>query len=85
MIARWGSLDDAPGVEPPHQLVERALDVLHEFVDEGPVVLVSHDAVLHAMLEDIDPALIEALDPGSWTTVGRGLDGRMVVLSVNNH
>ncbi|HEX3004839.1 MAG TPA: histidine phosphatase family protein [Angustibacter sp.] len=53
VIARWGSLDDAPDVEPLPSVVERAMAVLNAVGDAdaaGAVVLVSHQAVNCAVL-----------------------------------
>lgn len=58
--SRYGSVDSAPGVESRATLAERALrgflEVVAEF-DEGPVVLVSHDAFNTALLVQLDPSL----------------------------
>jgi broad specificity phosphatase PhoE len=56
--ATWGSVDDAPGVEPRQSVLARAQSALVTAADRainGPVVLVSHDAVNSALLAFLDP------------------------------
>ena len=58
--ARYGSVDAAPGVEPLEALARRAraaFDGLVSESDDGPLVLVSHDAFNRALLGTIDPEL----------------------------
>ena len=60
VLARWGSLDAAPGVEPAIEVRERALAALADIVqgsDAAPWVVVSHDAVIRLALTAMDPAL----------------------------
>lgn len=60
VIAQWGSLDSAPGVEPAANVVERARAVLDEqiaWLRLGAVVLVAHDAVNRLLLRSLDPGL----------------------------
>jgi broad specificity phosphatase PhoE len=57
---RYGSIDSAPGVEPLTVLADRARDAFFELAAEfgpGPVVLVSHDAFIRALLAQLDPSL----------------------------
>ena len=54
----WGSVDNAPGVEPRGSVLARAQSALDEAgarATNGPVVLVSHDAVNSALLAFLDP------------------------------
>ncbi|SBS73719.1 Phosphoglycerate mutase [uncultured Mycobacterium sp.] len=63
VIARYGSIDNAPGVEPLAAVRQRALAAFTALVDEydgGPLVLVSHDAFNRALLGQIDPTLTDA-------------------------
>jgi broad specificity phosphatase PhoE len=63
--AIWGSVDNAPGVEPWGSVLTRAQSALAEAAtraNNGPVVLVSHDAV--------NSALLAFLDPGRWADPG---------------
>ena len=60
VIAEWGSLDAAPGVEPAGSVAQRVCDVLDAQVADlaaGPVVLVAHDAINRALLCQLDPPL----------------------------
>jgi broad specificity phosphatase PhoE len=87
----WGTLDDAPCVEPATQLTERALRALEDharFLDEGAVVLVAHDAVNQQLLAHLDPHLGRPEDitqaPGCWNVLFRQ-GPRWVVAQVNQH
>jgi broad specificity phosphatase PhoE len=54
----WGSVDNAPGVEPRESVLARAQSALVTATVRavnGPVVLVSHDAVNSALLASLDP------------------------------
>lgn len=60
VLAEFGSLDRADGVEPAATVSSRARAVLQEcrsLAAEGPVVLVSHDAVNRLVLAALDPGL----------------------------
>lgn len=85
VLGQWGSLDAAPGVETRTRLDARVRSILDESMKWAPVVLVTHDAVLHALLGHLDPRLTDApLDPGSWSTLGRAATGELVVMSTNH-
>jgi broad specificity phosphatase PhoE len=58
VIEQHGSLDAAPGVEPPSAVAARAIACLDGLVggpDEGPIVVVSHDAVIRLVLDELVP------------------------------
>lgn len=56
VVDLFGSVDQAPGVEPPEAVLTRARAVLDEqSVGGGPVVLVTHDALVRALLTHLDP------------------------------
>lgn len=60
VTARWGSVDDAPGVEPASAVRDRALAGLSDIARRhrgGTVVVVSHDAVNCQVLAALDPSL----------------------------
>ncbi|WFR66091.1 histidine phosphatase family protein [Curtobacterium flaccumfaciens] len=60
VIAQWGSVDDAPGVEPVGDVVTRCTSVLEEqmaYPEDGPIVLVGHDATNRALLAALFPEL----------------------------
>lgn len=85
VIARWGSLDAAPGVEPAASVIARARNVLFDDTEETTRLLVSHDAVLHAILEDLEPDLAGIpLEPASWCVLEHFADGTWRVVSTNN-
>lgn len=55
----FGSLDDAPGVEPAAEVAARAEAALAELVagtDPGPLVIVTHDAVIRLLIDQVLPA-----------------------------
>jgi broad specificity phosphatase PhoE len=89
--AVWDSVDNAPGVEPWDSVLARAQSALAKATTlamNGPVVLVSHDAVNCALLAFLDPKRwpepsavpqptgclnILQRDGGRWTVVIAGL------------
>jgi broad specificity phosphatase PhoE len=65
VIARWGSLDAAPDIEPEAEVLARAMDALIDIsrrVVGGVAVMVSHDAVNRLLLPALDSNLKD-LDP----------------------
>jgi broad specificity phosphatase PhoE len=89
VTAQWGSVDQAPGVEPRSAVRDRAVQGLTDIAQHSighAVAVVSHDAVNRQVLVALDPGLGEpdALpqDNGCFNTLEwRG--GRWGVLSVN--
>lgn len=60
VAAQWGSVDNAPGVEPPDAVRDRAVRGLTDIARHsqgGTAVIVSHDAVNRQVLVAFDPAL----------------------------
>lgn len=57
VVAQWGSLDAAPGVEPAGEVLARAVSALDSYADQHGVVLVAHDAVNQLLLTHLDPRL----------------------------
>jgi uncharacterized phosphatase len=56
----WGSIDEAPGVEPWESIVDRAmngLDDVERCVRGRAACVISHDAVIRALLTTIGPEL----------------------------
>ena len=63
VIDRWGSVDDAPGVEPQQTVRARAVDGLSAIARRCSglaAVVVSHDAVTRQVLMAFDPGLGDA-------------------------
>jgi broad specificity phosphatase PhoE len=80
VIAKCGSLDQAPGVETRASLTHRAVGMLHKEFRAYPVVLVTHEAVLQAMLEHLDPSLTEVRqDLAAWDVVTQDGSGQLVL------
>jgi broad specificity phosphatase PhoE len=89
--ATWGSVDEAPGVEPQGSVLARARVALAKAAaraTNGPIVLVSHDAVNSALLAFLEPerwpspsavpqptGCLNILHryEGKWAVVGAGL------------
>lgn len=83
VVARFGSVDAAPGVEPRPDVLARARPTLERWADRGeqagcPVVVVTHDAVIRPLLVefgvaedrlDVRTASYQILDrvDGEWT------------------
>lgn len=60
VVAQWGSLDRAPGVEQVDGVTARLRAVLEDqaqYLGAGPVILVAHDAVNRLLLHSLDPEL----------------------------
>jgi broad specificity phosphatase PhoE len=60
VVARWGSVDDAPGVESRSSVRQRALPSLTGLAQHSrgaAIVVVSHDAVNRELLAALDPGL----------------------------
>jgi probable phosphoglycerate mutase len=74
VIASWGSVDRAPGVEPVADVLARARPALDAVLDAHPgtVVVVTHDAVIRPLLKAIDPTKTDLTVPtGSWNHLVR--------------
>jgi broad specificity phosphatase PhoE len=89
VAARWGSVDNAPGVEPLSAVRERAVRGLTGIARRnrgGVAVVVSHDAVNRQVLVTFDPGLGDpdalAQDNGCFNTLRLQGDA-WTVLSVN--
>ncbi len=86
VVARWGSLDQAPGVETRASLTHRAVGMLRKEFRAYPVVLVTHEVVLQTMLEHLDPTLTAARqDLAAWDVVTRQGSGQLVLESADLH
>jgi probable phosphoglycerate mutase len=88
---RFGSIDAAPLVEAWQQLESRAEEAFHDAVRSAarsgrPVAIVTHDAVLRALLVRLVPSLGETklvLPTGSWSKiVGDGPHGPFAALQI---
>jgi broad specificity phosphatase PhoE len=90
VIARWGSLDDAPEIEPTKSVVDRTMAALTEVCDrfsDGTVLVVSHDAVNSSVLPILDARLDDIgtvpQDTGCFNVIERS-GAHWSVRSVNN-
>lgn len=69
VVAQWGSLDDAPGVEPAADLLARArqgLEAAADWFSPDPLIVVTHDAVIRALLGWIAPGVRIDAPTASW-------------------
>jgi probable phosphoglycerate mutase len=79
VVEEFGAVDAAPGVEPFATVAERSLALLEAqlpALERGHVALVSHEAVIGAVLARLNPDLGPSLtqEPGSWTEIRRTQD-----------
>lgn len=86
VIAEFGSVDAAPGVEDLTIVRDRAtaaLDALVRDATSGPIAIVTHDAVIRPILEWIQPGIEAEVETGSWAELS--WDGSAwAVVSVDN-
>lgn len=86
VVARWGSVDDAPGVEPLQDVLARARPALDSLLDAwagGPVVVVTHDAVIRPLIASIDQTRTDLIvATGSWHELVRA-DGVWTVAATD--
>lgn len=72
VIEKWGSLDGAPGVEPAAALLERVQAGLNRHYLRGvTVAIVTHDAIIRALLRSIEPGIDPTVDTASWAVLER--------------
>lgn len=89
VVAEWGSVDRAPGIEPRSAVRDRAVNGLTEIARRsagGAVVVVSHDAVNRQVLVALDAGLGDPdaipQENGCFNML-EWRDGNWAVLSVN--
>jgi broad specificity phosphatase PhoE len=89
VIAQWGSVDDAPGVEPLNEVRKRAVRGLTDIARDGhgrTLVVVSHDAVNRQVLTAFEPSLGEPdtipQENGCFNTL-EWQGGRWTVVNIN--
>jgi len=87
--AQWGSLDDAPEVEPVEEVRARAWEALNDLARTaagGIALAVSHAVVIRLALVTIDPGLgdpaLVSQDTGCFNTLEEA-GGRWTVVSIN--
>ncbi|HEY1763017.1 MAG TPA: histidine phosphatase family protein [Acidimicrobiales bacterium] len=87
--ARWGSVDNAPGVEPAGVVLERVLEGFRETtvkLRDGVGLIVSHDAINRPLLVALEASLAGRVIPqetGCYNVL-RSTDDTWNVVSVNN-
>ena len=87
--ACWGSVDDAPGVEPADAVLARVMEGFRETVaklGEGVGMIVSHDAINRPLLVALEPSLAGRVIPqetGCYNVL-RSTNHTWKVVSVNN-
>jgi broad specificity phosphatase PhoE len=75
VIAQFGSVGAAPGVEPVEVVMARVLPALDALaaVDET-VAVVTHDAVIGPVLAHVQPDIDTTVDNGAWAVLARDGD-----------
>ncbi|MDO5752013.1 histidine phosphatase family protein [Arthrobacter sp.] len=85
VAALWGTAASAPGVETDDSIVQRAMPALEDAADAaeaGPVVLVTHDAVIRALLVSLSPAAAGIELPTGCLSVLTRSGGEWTVVSI---
>lgn len=87
---RWGSVDDAPGVQPVNEILTRATSALNSWADvvdpiaPEVIVLVTHDAVIRPVLHGIDATIgVVRAAEGSYQVLRRA-DGRWSIVELDH-
>jgi probable phosphoglycerate mutase len=83
VVQRFGSVDQAPDVEPAQTVRRRALAALDSLADgsrHGTLGVVTHDAIIRPILETYAPGLVAEVPNASWAVLRRR-DRAWVVLS----
>ena len=76
VVGQWGSLDAAPGVEPAASVLARARDGLdRHYVAGATTAIVTHDAVIRALLGSIKAGIDPVVETASWAVLERVGDG----------
>lgn len=85
VITEWGSVDDAPGVEPTSDVLARVLPALDDLTASPTrIAIITHDAVIRPLIQAIDPARRYLKTPtGSWNDLVRTTAG-WVIRSIDN-
>ena len=74
VIDRFGSVDQAPGVEPVTEVLTRVLPALDALLEEqtGSLAVVTHDAVIRPIIGAFAPSVAVCAPNGSWNELRRG-------------
>ena len=80
VIAEFGSVSAAPGVEAEDVVMARVLPALEALGAEvdTTIAVVSHDAVIGPILSRIEPGIDAAIDNGGWVVLTRDGSGWVV-------
>lgn len=72
VIRQWGSVDAAPGVEDASEMSRRAWAGLNRYAEKKkPIAIVTHDAVIRALLTVIEPDIDPVVETASWAVLYR--------------
>jgi probable phosphoglycerate mutase len=85
VIRRWGSIDNAPDVEPEQSVLVRATQALNNLTRDGGgnrITVVTHDAVIRPILTSIRPGMTLNVETGSWAELI--YDDGWTIVSVDN-
>ncbi len=85
VVAKWGDVDSAPGVESVETVLARSLPALDALLDDPvsgtasaaprAVIVVTHDAVIRPLLRSIDPGVEVEVPTASYARLRRGGEG----------
>lgn len=86
VIQQWGSIDNAPGVEPESGVLARVLQALNALTGNpgsAPITIVTHDAIIRPILASMKPDVVPFVDTGSWAELIHTKDG-WAIASIDN-
>jgi len=80
VVAQWGSVDAAPGVESAETVLTRVLPVLQElWSSSSSAVIVTHDAIIQPVIDHLDRGRQLSVPTASWCVMVAGTSGWEVV------
>ena len=76
VVAQWGSVDAAPGVEAVDVVMARVMPALDALAAEADttIAVVTHDAVIGPILSSVEPGIDPTIDNGGWAVLTRDGD-----------
>lgn len=86
VIEQWGNINNAPSVEPESTVLARAFRALNTLTvapDNGPIAIVTHDAIIRPILASIQLDIAPHVDTGSWAEISR-TESEWEIISVDN-
>lgn len=76
VVAEWGSVDAAPGVESSAAVLSRVLPALRELWSSSrSAVVVTHDAIIRPVIGYLGQSLLLSVPTASWCVLVAGVSG----------